>query len=239
MENTNTNCFIFLIMLASYNVTSRIIGGILVPPFGDFWSHPWQVQLLHSDKDGLIDYCGGVLLNTLVVMSAAHCERSIRYDDNDMVLIGTNNFRDVEKDKFKHKINKESIRIHPQYERFEKFTYNAFKKEQVDVVIYDFMLLSLMKPVNFPSHYYARLPTEILDDYDLKGELLLSSGWGNTLPLTRQNMIDRKHGIDVPQYYPDDLMETTLNYLPSNVCQKIIPNNYTQINHQKWRPKGN
>ena len=210
--------FTIFLIIASYKETSRIIGGTLVAPFGDFWSAPWQVRLLNSDS--LHGYCGGVLLNTLVVMSAGHCLESMRGDGKDMVLIGTNNLLDAAKDEFKHKIKTVSIRVHPKYERFEKFTYNLFKKEEVDDVIYDFMLFALMNPVSFPSHYYARLPTENLDDDELKGQSLLSTGWGNMLPMTRKNIIDKKRGIPVPQHEPNDLMETTLKYLPKSICQK-------------------
>ena len=124
-------------------------------------------------------------------MSAGHCKPIIREKDGldwvfgYRVLIGTSTLNDRLDDKFMHKINKRSIRTHPKYEYFNKVymppVWPFSKKDDIGLSIYDFMIFSLMNPVNYPTHYFARLPPTDMDDTALTGQSLIASGWGNTV----------------------------------------------------------
>ena len=165
-------------------------------------------------------------------MSAAHCKPKILEKDGIdwvfgyRVLMGSTTLNEKMDDSFLHKINKRSIRTHPRYEKFSKAYLPPFwptlsKKRDMGCIINDFMIFSLMKPVNYPTHYFARLPPKDMDDEALKGQSLIASGWGNTVPLTEKDVRDINDGKAVdPRVYPKDLMQTDVNYLSKRLCQK-------------------
>ncbi|PIO29396.1 hypothetical protein AB205_0196410, partial [Aquarana catesbeiana] len=113
---------------------------------------PYQVSL-HAGYH----FCGGSLLNTLWVISAAHC-----YQKNIEVRLGEHNIGVLEGPEQFIKASK-AIK-HPQYDP------NSLDN--------DIMLIRLRKPVKINSQVKTvSLPTRCA----MEGTSCLISGWGNTL----------------------------------------------------------
>ena len=180
---------------------------------------PWQVGLLSRDR-GFI-YCGGVLLSDTYVLSAAHClkEKDLKFDDNDIALIGATSKHDIDK---MHTLSHTHF-IHPKYEEFQD--------DSMAIAIFDFVILTLLKPLNSMCPIaFARLPTRKVDDNFLNGKYLTVSGWGSVLPVTRKQVIKsfpNMGGDDIPLKLPNDLLVVELSYLPNYICQKRYHNLFT------------
>ncbi|OCT71188.1 hypothetical protein XELAEV_18034165mg [Xenopus laevis] len=126
----------------------RIVGGHVCPE----QTVPYQVSLNSG-----YHFCGGSLVSTLWVVSAAHC-----YKTRMKVILGEHNIRVLEgPEQF---IQSAKVLVHPHYDAF--------------VLDNDIMLIRLSKPARINSRVRTiSLPTNCA----AAGTDCLISGWGNTL----------------------------------------------------------
>ncbi|XP_066274542.1 trypsin-like [Branchiostoma lanceolatum] len=162
--------FVFLALVsyaAAQGYEDRIVGGSEATP-GAF---PWQVSLQQNGYH----FCGGTLLNSQWVLSAAHCQMSassmtVVAGDHDLSRNeGTEQSRQVQQ-----------VIPHPNY---NDNTLNN-----------DIMLIKLSSPVTLNSRVSpASLPSSMVAD----GTMVTVTGWGNTRA-SGSNYPDRLQKVDVP-----------------------------------------
>ena len=132
---------------------SRIVGGTEVLPN----SIPWQVALVPLGQNH--PFCGGTLIGSRHVLSAAHCTEAV---SNFNVVVGEHNLTN-ENDGAIYTV--ESFYQHPSYDE------SAYS--------YDFVIIKLSERITLgDTAIHACLPTEELDDDYLFGKTLRVSGWG-------------------------------------------------------------
>ncbi|XP_069506483.1 trypsin-like [Ambystoma mexicanum] len=126
----------------------KIVGGYTCPEH----SVPYQVSLYSG-----YHFCGGSLINSEWVVTAAHC-----YESRIQVRLGEHNIKVLEgNEQF---INSAKVIWHP------KFSSRTLDN--------DIMLIKLATPVTFSAHIQpVALPTQCA----AAGTECLISGWGNTL----------------------------------------------------------
>ena len=113
--------------------------------------------------------------------------------------------------------------IHPKLKEFLKIDNPL--KGALGIAIYDLMILQLLQDQLFCSRAFARIPTLDINDNFLIGKELLMSGWGSTLPITRQQMIDHlEHGAPVRLLLPGRVKYVQLPYLRASICKKRFTN---------------
>ncbi|CAH1255089.1 PRSS2 [Branchiostoma lanceolatum] len=130
----------------------RIVGGTAATP-GAF---PWMVSLQQNGYH----FCGGTLLNSEWVLSAAHCQASA---STLRVIVGENNFGSNEGTE--QSTGAQDVIPHPNY---NPNTYDN-----------DIMLIKLSYPVTINSWVSpACLPSAMVED----GTDVTVTGWGSTHP---------------------------------------------------------
>ena len=152
-------------------VPNRIVGGSEVVPH----SIPWQVGLVSIGYR--TPFCGGTLIGSRHVLSAAHCTEG---DRNFEVIVG-------EHDLYNHRdgtvMEVENIYEHPQY---DTITNN-----------YDFVIIKLKEKVVLgDTAIHACLPTKAMDDDYFTGEKFTVSGWGHLESDGEAPSV--LHSVDVP-----------------------------------------
>jgi len=127
--------------------------------------HPWQVGLVLKDKqqeNGKHPLCGGTLISSTHVITAAHCLSAFSASHIE-VLLGEHNVADKESNRVK--VNE--IIKHPDYE--------PYTDTDVD---HDYAILRLAKPVSFTKKVRpACLPDDLTSTYE--GTVATVTGWGH------------------------------------------------------------
>ena len=170
---------------------SRIIGGSEV----DSHSIPWQVGI---NRGGNGYACGGTLLSSKHVLSAAHCtckkdtwpNRPVKctewLEPSEINVVVAEHYQYEDSDGTGHEISK--YNNHPNYD------YNTDD--------YDFSMLHLTEPVNLGDQaIQACLPDLRFSGDKLVGKLLTVSGWGR---IDAWGYPDELHSVDVPVMSQDD-----------------------------------
>jgi len=144
--------------------SSRIIGGqerIIGGQDTETNEYPWMVQLVYkSFWSGNNHLCGGTLVSSRHVLTAAHCV--IRYSPQSIaVILGEHNIKDQEF----YTVELIDILNHPQYDEFNGQ--------------YDFSILTLAEKVIFSNTVSpACLPSDPSEQY--AGQKGVIAGWGAT-----------------------------------------------------------
>jgi len=124
--------------------------------------YPWQALIV--DKGTRNVWCGGSLVNSRWVLTAAHCT-VITQADKIEVLLGEHDYNtDRETDTLRMPITE--IKNHPDFDSQDSS---------------DFSMLKLKKDVDFCRYPHIRpicLPTDTSDDY--AGDVATVTGWGAT-----------------------------------------------------------
>jgi len=165
----------------------RIVGGSEVTPY----SVPWQVALQTHGNDGGFPVCGGTLLGSRHVLTAAHCvnQGDINFD----VVVGEHTISNSS-DGATHKVC--DITVHPDYQKEQLFDY-------------DFAIIRLKSPVAFDSKSnVACLPLDQFKGDALAGENGTISGWG------------RQDEIENGGESSDDLMSVEVPLLTEDLCNE-------------------
>ena len=144
--------------------TPRTMGKIICPPGKSCDSEPvpWQVGISYSYESK--PWCGGTIINSRYVLSAAHCFQRKKRDRLQVTLGDLDWSTSGEWPSMKMKVLK--VIIHPDYA----------KKAQFD---FDFALLELERPIDFESQDWVR-PICLPGGEPVPGEKATVSGWGLT-----------------------------------------------------------
>ncbi|XP_063290688.1 serine protease 1-like [Pelobates fuscus] len=162
----------------------KIVGGYTCPEY----KVPYQVSL-HIGYH----FCGGSLINTLWVVSAAHC-----YQSRTEVRLGEHNIKVLEGSEQFIKASK--LIPHPNYDP--------------GILDNDIMLIRLKKPARINSMVQ---PIPLPSHCESPGEMCLISGWGNTLS-NGANYPDFLQCLDAPlltdqqchDAYPGEITENMI-----------------------------
>ena len=157
---------------------SRIISGYEVTPH----SIPWQAQVITTFKSGTKARCGGSLIDSRNVLSAAHCVATPWQDQlqgHELIFV-------TDPTKFvvilgQHQsmagIITDGLNVTVCRVLIHKSLQNA--KDLFTDLDNDFVILLLTNPVTFNDKISpVCLPTPNMDDHFLVNKTLLASGWG-------------------------------------------------------------
>lgn len=146
---------------------NRIVGGEETSPH----EYPWMVGLYRNGRL----YCGGALISSKHVITAAHCVHS--FDRRDIkIYLGGHNYATDYVD------TRRVARI--------------FEHEYFDTVTFDFdiAIMELSKPIEFgPKVQPACLPQKQFEDYS--GKTAMIAGWGRLGNLVILNFLKDKHKV--------------------------------------------
>merc|ERR1719367_729253 len=168
----------------------RIVGGQETEQH----EYPWQVGLV--TPNGRTPWCGGTLISSTHVLTAAHCldddwQKDIR------VILGEHNIADNEY----NRVDVAEIMIHPKY---RKWTTNN-----------DHGIIRLANPVNFTNEVSpACLPADL--SAKNVGVLATATGWG-TLS-SGGNQPTALHGVDVTVLNNKECDEANGGITKSMIC---------------------
>ena len=190
---------------------------------------PWQVGLMTNILKNHRIFCGAVLLSNEVMLSAAHCKREMTFDGSDLAYIGSKlEQKSITIDDM-HRIQAKHL-VHPLYEEF--------KAKTLSIAIHDLMLLFLVTPLKdlCSSRPFARLPAPGDFKHFLAGKNLLVSGWGTTIPVTREQVIAFFGGIPFKVDTPGHVRFINTFYLPPHICQKRLQNFFNSYQNVEGAP---
>lgn len=161
--------------------------------------YPFMVSMQHNGEH----VCGGSLLNSGVVITAAHCAEIIDEDEalEWQLVVNAVNLSNPTPGQARNLDLREgllsAVRVHPKYGRENG---------------YDLALLFLDKPVNGVTP--VKLPTPGTDALLRPGQTATVAGWGNT---------DTDLGNQ-----PDRLREVTVPFLSHDECELSYPDSYNR-----------
>jgi len=151
---TNTTASSASCSCGQKNTADRIVGGVETSAH----EYPWQVGLVSSN--GQYPWCGGTLISSRHVLTAAHCTAGSS-PSNIAVLVGEHRTND---NSF-NRISLSAITDHPDYNS--------------NTLDNDYSILTLSTPVTFSREVSpACLPASTSQDY--AGQVATVTGWGTT-----------------------------------------------------------
>ena len=140
------------------------MGKIICPPGKSCDSEPipWQVGISYSWESK--PWCGGTIINSRYVLSAAHCFQHKKRDRLEVTVGDLDWTTSGEWPSSKVKVDR--VIIHPKYAKAAQFDF-------------DFALLELERPIDFESQDWVR-PVCLPEGKPVTGETARVSGWGLT-----------------------------------------------------------
>lgn len=138
--------------------TGRIVGGVIVTPH----THPYQAGLLMSVNTAWTGLCGGSILSTRAILTAAHCPDNTLHTQ---VVLGAHQITAFEANQQRITVQASGYRLHAQYNR---------QNLNNDIAI---LILPSAATLNaFVA--IARLPTGAQLTQTFDGQHATVSGWG-------------------------------------------------------------
>ncbi|XP_076061281.1 trypsin-1-like [Oratosquilla oratoria] len=141
------------------NRVNRIVGGTAT----EVNEYPWQVGLLPSS--GTRPFCGGTIINSKYIVTAAHCVDGD--DPSDIrVVVGEHDYTSVSETDVTKRLSVKSIKVH------ENYNSNTFDN--------DIAIIELEEPIDFPSNNKIApvcMPDTTTDYSNVEA---IVSGWGTT-----------------------------------------------------------
>jgi secreted trypsin-like serine protease len=140
-------------------------------------SIPWQVSL-RPDWDVFHHFCGGTILDSTTILTAAHCARAggpmALEQSNFIVLAGSV--------KGSYPRQRRAVCRTIAHELYDSgITGGQFNKVSSDLDPYDIALMKLKEPLEFNENVYpACLPSIDTSDSNLDGKIGFASGWGQS-----------------------------------------------------------
>nr|CAH7718529.1 unnamed protein product [Callosobruchus chinensis] len=176
----------------SQGINGRIKNPVYIDGDSEFGEYPWQVAILKKDPKESVYVCGGTLIDSLHIITAAHCVKTYHGFDLRVRLGEWDVNHDVE---FFPYIEREvtSVHVHPEF--YAGTLYN------------DIAVLRIDKPVDFAKNPHispACLPHP-RDDYT--GTRCWTTGWG-------------KDAFGDFGKYQNILKEVDVPVLNDGVCQR-------------------
>lgn len=185
----------------------RIVGGVKTEKN----EYPWQVGLIHTSR-GSQPWCGGSLISSETVLTAAHCTAGKKPEDIS-VLVGEH---DTKVEDGEEKIGVVKIIDHP------KYSGRATTGPQYDN---DFSLLILSKPVTWSKK--ARqicLPEGEPSSYEKI--MATVSGWGKLSSMGRQASTLQE--VTVKTMTNEECTGSTTRYKSSRITKNMICAGYSE-----------
>jgi len=155
----------------------RIIGG---EP-ADFGEYPFMVALLFeptAGNDFQKQYCGGSLIASRWVLTAAHCADFLSSPDEVAVAVDRTHLNSTEG----QRVAVRSIHVHPDWDP--------------NVISPDVALIELARPVTGVDPIQLAGPDD--DAFEAAGTLLTVIGWGNTSTTGQASFPDELREVVVP-----------------------------------------
>ena len=186
---------------------NRIIGG----QDTEVNEYPWQVKLVSdfcmSDGSCWVGGCGGSIISTKHILTAAHC--MFYFDEptrrrvplkNDEIKVVTGEHDTTDSNKTEHNIS--GYENHPEYlDRGNN---------------YDISIITLSSPLTFSRVASpVCLPASVAPQYT--GQVATLTGWGST--------VQYNHGEDKPPSYATILQEVNLTVVSNEDCQRAYDEN--------------
>jgi secreted trypsin-like serine protease len=137
--------------------TGRIVGGAIVTPH----THPYQAGLLMRINIVSTGLCGGSVLSSRVILTAAHCPESTQ---STQVILGAHNLNQNEANQQRFTVQPSGYRLHPAYNR--------------QTISNDIALLILPSAATLNSFVAASVLPALGVTDSFAGELATVSGWG-------------------------------------------------------------
>jgi len=170
------------------NRASRIVGGSET----EFLEYPWQAALVSTGYNR--PFCGGSVINSRFVLTAAHCTKTLQSPGAIEVLLREHRVDGGTSDG-EQRVGLSAILQHPRYTGGNSDSF-------------DFSLLRLLEPVAFPADNTlapACLPTP---GQDYAGAAAIVTGWGTVAWRGQQ---------------PETLHEVTVPILGNAECRRDQP----------------
>ncbi|XP_015903778.2 plasminogen [Parasteatoda tepidariorum] len=152
-------------------IIQYIVGGEAAVP----GSWPWQVSLRITGNEPLSHWCGGVLISSQWLLTAAHCFKSGRLDVRYWNVMMGKHFKLVPDETEQIRYMK-SIHVHPLYRGFNetKLSIPWLRRKQHDLALVKLnapvTVTDYVMPVCLPPANYSLTP----------GTLCYVTGWGDT-----------------------------------------------------------
>jgi len=172
---------------------TRIVGGQAVEKN----EYPWQVALVRTGRNQ--PFCGGSLLTSTTVITAAHCATSVSDFE---VLVGEH---DITRGDGEQRVKPSSWTSHP--------SYNSNTQDN------DFAIVQLSSPVTFSNTVSpVCLPSSSSNNYD--GQKATATGWGTLSSGGSQPSVLQE--VDVTVLSNQDCRSGATSYSSSQISDNML-----------------
>ena len=204
---------------------NRIIGG---SPVSIIDKYPWLVSLWGKSVDAG-SFCGGTLVASKYVITAAHCvdrkwiwtsrSKWINLDDGIAVLVGEYDHNQIDE---KNLVKVKTITIHPTWLKCKRLmsSLQNTATPNTDLCIpfgSDIAIMELTETVDLMTHSPACLPFgDNIDTFD--GKMATIAGWGQLEPnLTVISTTNVPYEVDIPVLPAEDCKWINMFPVPEDI----------------------